>query len=130
MKRSLSVSAPLLASAALAVMATGCRQAEPKRCVDENNHVVDQSFCAGQPMSGNQATGNGGSHYTPGFYPYHFYYGGLGGYALGALASGGSSTPVAGHSYSTSARGGFGSSFGGGGRGGGEGGGHGGGGGE
>jgi hypothetical protein len=130
MKRSMKVSAPLLASVAVAVMSTGCRQAEPKRCVDENNKVVDQSFCAGQPVSGNN--GNN-SHFAPGFVPYHYYYGGLGGYALGALATGGSNAPLAGHSYQTStSRGGFGSSFGGGrgGEGGGEGGGHGGGSGE
>ncbi len=126
MKRSVKVSAPLLASVAVAVLGTGCRQAEPKRCVDENNHVVDQSFCGGQPGSGSGTNAVNG-RYAPGFYPYHYYYGGLGGYALGALASGGSNSPVAGHSYSTStSRGGFGSSFGGGG----EGGGHGGGGGE
>ena len=53
---------------------------------------------------------------------YRYYYGGLGGYALGSIVSGGSYAPVPGHSYSaTSAaaarpvsgtsRGGFGSSF-------------------
>ena len=110
MKRSAHVSAPLLASAALALLTTGCRQPEPQRCVDENNHVVDQSFCAGQPQNGlinNQPV-------RPGYWPYHFYYGGSGGYYPGSLATGGSSTPVAGHSYSTTVRGGFGSSFGGG----------------
>ena len=108
MKRSIQVSAPLLASAALAVL-TGCRQPEPKRCVDENNHVVDQSFCAADPQHPAY------NSYRPGYWPYHFYYGGGGGFAPGAIVSGGSTTPIAGHSYSTTARGGFGSSFGGGG---------------
>ncbi len=62
---------------------------------------------------------------------YRSYYGGLGGYALGSIVSGGSYAPVAGHSYSPSShafstsssgtsRGGFGSSFSGGDGGGGE----------
>ncbi len=133
MKRSAQVSAPLLASAALALLtSTGCRTAEPKRCVDENNRVVDPTFCAGQPQGASGAGGASG-HSAPGFIPYHYYYGGLGGYALGSIVSGGSTAPIAGHSYSTgsTSRGGFGSSFGGGHGSGGEGGGgHGGGGGE
>ena len=109
MRRSLQVSAPLLASAALALLTTGCRQREPQRCVDENNKVVDPSFCANQPQAG---TNNNFAH--PGYWPYHFYYGGGGGFAPGSIVSGGSVMPLAGHSYSTTTRGGFGSSFGGG----------------
>ncbi len=108
MKRSVQVSAPLLASAALALLTTGCRQPEPKRCVDENNHVVDQSFCANAPQGTNL------DNYHPGgVWPYHYYYGGGGGFTPGAIVTGGSNTPLAGHSYSTTTRGGFGSSFGG-----------------
>ena len=78
MKRSLHVSAPLLASAALALLTTGCRQREPQRCVDENNHVVDQSFCSMPPQ------GTGTNNYHPGgYWPYHYYYGGGGGFTAG-----------------------------------------------
>ncbi len=49
MKRSTKVAAPLLASAALAIT-IGCRKPEMQRCVDENNKVVDDSFCANQPQ--------------------------------------------------------------------------------
>ena len=108
-KRSTHVSAPLLASAALAVLTTGCHQHEPQRCVDENNRVVDPSFCANAPKPG----GTNNNYGNPGFWPYHFYYGGSGGFAPGTIVSGGSLTPLAGHSYSTTTRGGFGSSFGG-----------------
>lgn len=110
MKRSIRVAVPLLASAALSLMAVGCRQREAQRCVDETNRVVDQKLCqAGGAQPVRNASG--------GFYmPYRYYYGGMGGYALGSVLSGGSTTPLAGHSYSTSSprgtsRGGFGSSF-------------------
>ena len=114
MKRSLQVATPLLTSAGLALLA-GCHHPEPKRCVDENNRIVDQSFCLAAPPGPNGATINN-HYYGPGLWPYHFYYGGGGGWAPGALVSGGSATPLSGHSYSTSSttRGGFGSSFGGG----------------
>jgi hypothetical protein len=91
-----------------------------QRCVDENNHVVDPSFCANQPSGG-------GATVYPGYRPiYRYYYGGSGGYGIGSTVTDGGYAPVAGHSYSATsgtARGGFGSSHGG------EGGGHGGGGG-
>ena len=106
MKRSIQVTAPLLASVALALVTTGCHQTEPKRCVDDQNHVVDPSFCEAQNQNNNG--------YHPGYWPYHFYYGGSGGFAPGSIVSGGSNVPRAGVSYSTTTRGGFGSSFGGG----------------
>ncbi len=131
MKRSVHVSAPLLASAALALATTGCRHPEPQRCVDEKNHVVDQSFCQAQglaqPQNGLSNSQINNQPVSPGYWPYHFYYGGYGGFTPGSIATGGSSIPLSGHSYSTSVRGGFGSSFGGGDA---AGGGHGGGGGE
>ena len=123
MKRSHQVTAPLLAATALAI--SGCHHQEMQRCVDENNKVVDQSFCKNLPapqqnMGGGYRGGAGGM----GFFPYHYYYGGLGGYALGSIVSGGSNAPIAGRTYSTtprtggffsgSSRGGFGSSHGGG----------------
>ncbi len=126
MRRSATVFAPLLASAAVA-LSTGCHKADPQRCVDETNHVVDPKFCENLPpgalSSGTQ--NNGGGHYGGGgiFIPhiYRNYYGGLGGYALGTALSGGSYTPQPGRSYSTSpgrgfsssgtSRGGFGGSF-------------------
>jgi hypothetical protein len=135
MRRSTYVFAPLLAATAV-TLSTGCHhQPEPQRCVDEQNHVVDQKFCANLPpgaiSSGN--SGNGGGYYGSNgvFIPhiYRSYYGGLGGYALGSMVSGGSYTPISGHTYSPSSRafsssgtsrGGFGSSFSGGNSGGGE----------
>ena len=105
MKRSTQVAAPLLAAAALSLL-TGCRRPEMQRCVDENNNVVDDSFCKNQPNAQQRPDGHGG--FIP-FYPYRFYYGGWGGYGLGTQVGGGSYTPVPGASYTT--RGGFGSSF-------------------
>lgn len=100
MKRSTNVTAPLLASAAISLL-TGCRTHEMKRCVDEHNVVVDNSLCDAQQYQQQQ-------HPTPGgYFPYHYYYGGYGGYSRGSVATGGSLNPRAGVSYSTS-RGGFG----------------------
>lgn len=120
-KRSQHVSAPLLASAAVTVLA-GCHHApEMQRCVDEQNRVVDQRFCQSLPAQGSPGYVGG---YGGGFYPYHYYYGGGGGWYPGTVVYGGSRTSVSGHSYTTSSgaahsvsgtsRGGFGSSFGGG----------------
>jgi hypothetical protein len=125
MRRSKQVVAPILASAAMAMLA-GCKP-DMQRCVDEGNRVVDPAYCNTlQPGSRHTTVGpSGGSHI------YRYYYGGGGSYAVGSTATQGSYAPESGHSYSTTsgtARGGFGSSFGGGE--GGEGGGHGGGAGE
>jgi len=107
MKRSLNVSAPLLAAAALSLL-TGCRE-YMKRCVDEQNHVVADNLCQNQNITG-PPSGTPGPFYSP----YHFYYGGSGSYAVGSSATGGSYIPSAGVSYSTSTtRGGFGGSSGG-----------------
>jgi hypothetical protein len=90
MKRSAHVAAPLLAAAALALN-SGCRKPEMQRCVDEHNVVVDDSHCANLPANQQgaqqqrQPDGHGG--FLPLFIPYHYYYGGLGGYALGSLVS-------------------------------------------
>jgi hypothetical protein len=101
MKRSTYVTTPLPASVALTLL-TGCRKTEMKRCVDSQGVVVDDSLCNAQP----QANPAGG------YYPYHWYYGGWGGYTRGSTAGGGSYVPLAGHSYSSSTtRGGFGSTF-------------------
>jgi hypothetical protein len=107
-RRSAQVAAPLLAAAALALVATGCRQTQPKRCVDDKNQVVDPSFCEVQNQDRNNPLYRGSG------WPYHYYYGGSGGFAPGTIVSGGSTLPAAGTSYSTTTRGGFGSSFGGG----------------
>lgn len=104
MKRSTNVTAPLLASAALSLLA-GCRHQEMKRCVDDHNVVVDNSLCEAQQNQNQQRPAGSG---YPGYWPYHYYYGGYGGFGLGSVANGGSATPRAGASYSTS-RGGFGS---------------------
>lgn len=119
MKRSAKVTAPLLASVALA-MTTGCHKPEMQRCVDENNRVVDDNFCANQPQAGTpdrqRPDGHGG--FIPFIPLYHYYYGGWGGYGLGTLVGGGSPTPAEGHSYINSRgvrtgtiRSGFGSSM-------------------
>ncbi len=125
MKRSTQVAAPLLAAAALAIT-TGCRHPEMQRCVDEQNHVVAQSFCQ---ANGIQQTPTAGMGYFP---RYRYYYGGGGGWNLGSTVYGGGYTSMGGHAYTTSSgtphaesfgghigsgsttRGGFGSSFGGG----------------
>ena len=112
MKRSTHVAAPLLAAAALAIT-TGCEKPQMQRCVDENNKVVDDHFCANLP-TGNQIQQNFGSGYIP-LPRYHYYYGGWGGYGLGSVVGGGGYVPAAGRSYTTrsgiTTRGGFGSSF-------------------
>jgi len=109
MKRSLQVSAPLLAAVALSV-STGCRKPEMQRCVDEQNRVVADNLCQNPQSQQPVHTPNGGF-----YYPYRYYYGGYGGYGLGTPVTGGNYAPIAGHSYSSSTtRGGFGSSFGGG----------------
>jgi len=118
-RRSLHVTAPLLAAAAVA-MSSGCRKPEMQRCVDENNQVVDDSLCANlPPVSGNQQYpnmhGGGIVPYRP---LYHYYYGGWGGYTPGTVVGGGSLTPLEGHGYISSrgirtgtVRGGFGHGF-------------------
>jgi len=110
MKRSAQVTAPLLAAAALSLL-TGCRKPEMQRCVDEQNHVVDDKLCANLPdqqgVQQQRPDGHGG--FLPIFIPYHYYYGGWGGYAIGSQVGGGSYAPTPGRSYTT--RGGFGSSF-------------------
>lgn len=113
MKRSTKVAAPLLASAALAILA-GCRKPEMQRCVDEQNRVVDDSLCVNQPQAQQQRPdGHGG--FIPFIPIYHYYYGGWGGYGLGSVVGGGSYIPAAGRSYAprsgVTTRGGFGSSY-------------------
>jgi hypothetical protein len=137
MKRSTQVAAPLLAAAALA-MITGCQKPEMQRCVDENNKVVDDKFCANLPtQQAVQQRPDGHGGFIPIIFPYRYYYGGWGGFGLGSVVGGGGYSPVAGRSYANHSgvtiRGGFGSSFSEGGShssGSGEGGGHGGGAGE
>ena len=112
MKRSTQVTAPLLAAAALSLL-SGCRRPEMQRCVDEKNNVVDDSFCKNQPGEQQRPDGHGG--FLPIFIPYHYYYGGWGGYGLGSVVGGGSYAPAPGSSYTTrsgvTTRGGFGGSF-------------------
>ncbi|HEY0263589.1 MAG TPA: hypothetical protein VGC07_03615 [Granulicella sp.] len=110
MKRSRHVHAPLLASAALTLL-TACRQPEMQRCVDENNVVVNDSFCKDDPTQIETPDGHTGFIFMP--HVYRYYYGGYGGFGLGTHVGGGSFSPSTGHSYSTgTVRGGFGSTFG------------------
>src|SRR5882757_10473640 len=115
MRRSTQVTAPLLAATALSIL-TGCRKPEMQRCVDEQNRVVDDKLCANLPdQQGIQQRPDGHGGFLPLFIPYHYYYGGWGGYGLGSVVGGGSYAPAAGRSYTTrsgvTTRGGFGSSF-------------------
>ncbi len=124
MKRSAQVTAPLLASAALALLA-GCREPEMQRCVDENNKVVDDKLCANQPADAaqqRQLQEQQRQHSGIGILPliplYHLYYGGYGGRGIGSVVNGGTIAPIAGRSYvngsgvrSGTSRGGFGSTF-------------------
>lgn len=108
MRRSAQVAAPLLASAAVALL-SGCRP-EMQRCVDEYNRVVDPAECRALTTGSTQTTtGRSG-----GLHVYRYYYGGGGSYSPGTVVTGGSYAPASGHSYSTTtgtARGGFGGSF-------------------
>lgn len=117
MRRSAQVFAPILASLAVALL-SGCHRTEPERCVDEQNQVVDPKFCANLPPGDTRNAADLSSHDSrppySGQHHYRHYYGGLGGFALGSMVSGGSYTPIPGHSYSYSSgtsRGGFGRSF-------------------
>src|SRR5271156_98783 len=116
MRRSTQVAAPLVAAAALSML-TGCRKPEMQRCVDEQNHVVDDKFCANLPnqTDSQQQRPDGHGGFLPLFIPYRYYYGGWGGYGLGSVAGGGGYAPVAGRSYANRSgitiRGGFGRFF-------------------
>ena len=119
MRRSTQVTAPLLAAAALSMLA-GCRKPEMQRCVDENNKVVDDKFCANLPtQQAVQQHPDGHGGFIPIILPYRYYYGGWGGYGLGSVVGGGGYAPTSGRSYANRSgitiRGGFGSFFGGGG---------------
>ena len=74
MRRSSQVAAPLLAAAAMAML-SGCHKTEMQRCVDENNKVVDESFCKqpGQQQLQQRSDGHGGFIFVP--LIYHYYYG-------------------------------------------------------
>lgn len=105
MRRSRQVVAPILASAAVALL-SGCKP-DMQRCVDEGNRVVDPNYCK-TLQSGSTQT-----RVMPGHF-YRYYYGGGGSYVPGTVVTGGSYAPESGRSYSTTngtARGGFGSSF-------------------
>ncbi len=118
MRRSTQVAAPLLASTALALL-SGCHQPEMQRCIDENNKVVDDKFCANQPGDAEQQhrlQAQQQQHNGVGILPfiplYHYYYGGFGGRGIGSSVTGGTLSPLAGHSYSGgTSRGGFGRTF-------------------
>jgi hypothetical protein len=114
MRRSSQIIAPLLASTA-ALLLSGCGP-EMQRCVDQQNHVVDPSFCKNLPAQQSVQQQNGPLlPYTP---IYRYYYGGGGSYGFGSTVYGGSYSPEAGQSYSFTngtSRGGFGESFSGGG---------------
>ena len=100
MRRTKSISIPLLASAALALTA-GCKRPEMQRCVDRLGNVAPENLCVQEQQ---QSHGIG---YIP---LYRYYYGGWGSYDIGSRTGGGSFTPAEGVRYSTT-RGGFGRAF-------------------
>ena len=107
MRRATNIVTPLLAAAALSVL-TGCRPKEMQRCVDDQNHVVDDKLCAGQPQQVVQQQPNGHGGFFPIFIPhYRYYYGGGGGYGFGSGVYGGGYVPQPGRSYATAGRSGF-----------------------
>ena len=114
MRSSTQVAAPLLAAAALSML-TGCQKPQMQRCVDENNHVVDDSLCANQENAQQQRRPDGHGGFLPAYLLYRYYYGGWGGYGLGTVVGGGGYAPASGRSYvnrsGITTRGGFGSSF-------------------
>ncbi len=127
MRRSAQVAAPLLASTALALL-SGCHADEMQRCVDENNKVVDDKLCAGQPADAaqqrqlqeqqNRERQHNGLGILPYIVLYHYYYGGSGGRSPGSYVTGGTTTPIPGRAYvngsgvrSGTTRGGFGRFF-------------------
>ena len=78
-----------------------------QRCIDDQNTVVDDDLCH---AIGEQRVL--GSRVQPPNYRY--YYGGGGGFTPGAIVTGGSYAPLAGHSYAVgngTSRGGFGRLF-------------------
>ena len=116
MRRSNQVAAPLLAATALSIL-TGCQKPEMQRCVDEQNHVVDDKLCANLPNQQNpqQQHPDGHGGFIPIIIPYRYYYGGWGGFGLGSVVGGGAYTPDPSRSYvnrsGVTTRGGFGRSF-------------------
>ena len=71
-----------------------------QRCVDENNHVVDPSFCKNLAPC---QSGLKRRRFNPGFIPlYRYYYGGGGGYGIGSAGQRRRlRTDLAGHAYSS-----------------------------
>ena len=103
MKKSAEVTVAFLSSLAAAVM-NGCGNdgewVEAKRCVNNDNVVVEDRWC--------EETSGSTSHRGGGFHSY--YYGGRG-YYPGEIASGGGRVPQGGVSYRSASaipRGGFG----------------------
>jgi len=115
-RRSTQVAAPLLAAAALAML-SGCRRPEMQRCVDEHDNVVADNLCTNQPQQRVEQRPDGHGGFLPFYIPmYRYYYGGGGGYGLGAHVFGGGYTAMPGRSYASPSRsgitrGGFGSTF-------------------
>jgi hypothetical protein len=86
-------------TSAVAAALAGCGRSEASRCVDYTDRVVDERYC--KDMEQNRSRG-----FSTGYYPYRWYYGGLG-YALGSRAAGGGYAPSS--TGSGTVRGGFGS---------------------
>ena len=105
MKKSTKVTVAFLSSCAAAVMNScgddGGDWIEAKRCVNNSNVVVEDSWCE-EPGRGAGRTGGG----------YHSYYYGGRGYYPGDVVTGGSHAPQGGVNYRSASqipRGGFGS---------------------
>jgi hypothetical protein len=88
----LKVAAPLLAAAAITLMA-GCRKPEMQRCVDRQNVVVDDDLCHAvgeQRILGKKPEARSS---------YRYYYGGTGSTEPGTIATGGSFMRQRSHTY-------------------------------
>jgi hypothetical protein len=81
MKKTQSITLTILAATALAGCGRGVREAEVKRCVDENNVMQDDRDC-NQQRSG------------PGTRPYRYVYGGNGGYWPGSIVTNAKDSPT------------------------------------
>lgn len=128
LKRSREVNLTILLTI-IASITAGCDEPKPpaedlKHCVDSNGIVVEEEKCKDSPSgpaaasspSGDGGTSSSSTHHSGGGGGHFWYYGGAGTpLSPGARATGGSSTPSVGKSYSTPSvsRGGFGATGGG-----------------
>ena len=86
-------------TSAVAAALGGCGQNHAGRCVDYTDRIVEERYCKDMEQSRSRG-------FSTGYYPYRWYYGGLG-YGIGSRAVGGGYAPSA--QGGSTVRGGFGS---------------------